>query len=254
MRIYSVKNYEEMSRKAANLVSAQIILKPDCVLGLATGSTPEGLYKQLIEWYQKGDLDFTQVRSVNLDEYKGLSPENEQSYHYYMNKHLFSGINIKPENTHLPDGMAKDEEKECLRYDCVVKTMGGVDLQILGLGENGHIGFNEPCENFAKGTHCIRLTDSTITANARFFANADMVPRYAFSVGIRTIMMAKKILLIVSGKAKAHALYQTLFGPINPRVPSSILQLHPDVIVVADEDALSQIDRKDDKSGDIYFY
>ncbi len=254
MRIYSVKNYEEMSRKAANLVSAQIILKPDCVLGLATGSTPEGLYKQLIEWYQKGDLDFAQVRSVNLDEYKGLAPENEQSYHYYMNQHLFRGINIKPENTHLPNGMAEDIEKECLRYDRIVKMVGGVDLQILGLGKNGHIGFNEPSENFAKGTHCIRLTDSTITANARFFANAAMVPQYAFSVGIRTIMMAKKILLVVSGKEKAQALYQTLFGPINPRVPSSILQLHPDVIIVADEDALSQIDRKDNKSGDIYFY
>lgn len=254
MRIYSVKNYEEMSRKAANIVSAQIILKPDCVLGLATGSTTEGLYKQLTDWYKKGDLDFAQVRSVNLDEYKGLPPQNEQSYHYYMNKHLFSGINIKAENTHLPDGMAKDEEKECLRYDRVVRMMGGVDLQILGLGGNGHIGFNEPCENFAKGTHCIRLTDSTITANARFFENAEMVPRYAFSVGIRTIMMAKKILLVVSGKEKANALYQTLFGPINPRVPSSILQLHPDVIIVADEDALSQIGSKDDKSGDICFY
>ncbi len=253
MRIYAVKNYEEMSRKAANIVSAQVILKPDCVLGLATGATPEGLYKQLKDWYQKGDLDFAQVKSVNLDEYKGLSPENEQSYHYYMKKHLFSGINIKAENTHLPNGMAEDEAAECVRYDNVVKRMGGVDLQILGLGGNGHIGFNEPCENFAKGTHCVHLTESTVAANARFFDDPEKVPEYAFSVGIRTIMMAKKILLVVSGKGKADALHKTLFGPINPRVPSSILQLHPDVIIVADEEALSQIDRSDDKSGDIYF-
>lgn len=241
MKIYAVKNYDEMSRKAANIVAAQVVLKPDCVLGLATGSTPEGLYKQLIDGYQKGDLDFSKVRSVNLDEYKGLTPDNDQSYRYYMNKHLFDGINIKLENTHVPNGMAEDDAAECVRYDQVVEMMGGVDLQILGLGGNGHIGFNEPSESFAKGTHCVRLTDSTIEANARFFADRSMVPEYAFTMGIKTIMMAKKILLVVSGAAKADALRKTVLGPIHPGVPSSVLQLHPDVTIVADEEALSQI-------------
>lgn len=242
MRIYAVQNYEEMSRKAANIVSAQVILKPNCVLGLATGSTPEGLYAQLVDWYKKDDLDFSQVKSVNLDEYKGLSGESDQSYRYYMNKHLFSKVNILPENTYLPNGMAEDDKEECARYDRIVKTMGGVDLQLLGLGGNGHIGFNEPSEDFAKGTHCVKLTESTIEANARFFESDEEVPRYAYSMGIRTIMMAKKILLVVSGAGKADALYATVFGPINPSVPASILQLHPDVTIVADEAALAKID------------
>lgn len=242
MRVYAMQNYDEMSRKAANIVSAQVILKPDCVLGLATGSTPEGLYRQLVEWYKKDDLDFSQVKSVNLDEYKGLSRDNAQSYYYYMNKNLFSNVNILPENTHLPNGMAKDDAAECARYDAVIRNLGGVDLQILGLGGNGHIGFNEPGENFAKGTHCVQLTESTIQANARFFETEEEVPRYAYSVGIRTIMMAKKILLVVSGAAKADALYATIFGPISPGVPASILQLHPDVTIVADAEALARVD------------
>lgn len=242
MRVYAMQNYDEMSRKAANIVSAQVILKPDCVLGLATGSTPEGLYRQLVEWYKKDDLDFSQVKSVNLDEYKGLSRDNAQSYYYYMNKNLFSNVNILPENTHLPNGMAKDDAAECARYDAVIRNLGGVDLQILGLGGNGHIGFNEPGENFAKGTHCVQLTESTIQANARFFETEEEVPRYAYSVGIRTIMMAKKILLVVSGTAKADALYATIFGPISPGVPASILQLHPDVTIVADAEALARVD------------
>lgn len=242
MRVYAMQNYDEMSRKAANIVSAQVILKPDCVLGLATGSTPEGLYRQLVEWYKKDDLDFSQVKSVNLDEYKGLSRDNAQSYYYYMNKNLFSNVNILPENTHLPNGMAKDDAAECARYDAVIRNLGGVDLQILGLGGNGHIGFNEPGENFAKGTHCVQLTESTIQANARFFETEEEVPRYAYSVGIRTIMMARKILLVVSGAAKADALYATIFGPISPGVPASILQLHPDVTIVADAEALARVD------------
>lgn len=253
MRIYAVNNYDEMSRKAANIVSAQIILKPDCVLGFATGATPEGLYRQLIAWYEKGDLDFAEVKSVNLDEYKGLSAQDKHSYHFYMKQHLFDSVNIKPEHTFLPDGMAEDEDTECRRYDRIVKQLGGVDLQILGLGQNGHIGFNEPGENFARGTHCVRLSENTIAANARFFETEDMVPRSAYSVGIRTIMMAKKILVVASGEEKAGALYQMVFGPIHPAVPASILQLHSDVTIVADEPALSQVDRADDKEGEICF-
>lgn len=243
MRIYRTKDFSDMSRKAANIVSAQVILKPNCVLGLATGSTPEGIYKQLVEWYQKGDLDFSEVSSVNLDEYKGLTPDNDQSYYYYMNHHLFSHINIKKENTHLPNGMAKDDDAECARYNEVIRSMGGVDLQILGIGPNGHIGFNEPGDAFQKETHCVALTESTIEANARFFANKEDVPKFAFSMGIQTIMQSKKILLVASGENKADALQKAVYGPITPSVPASILQLHNNVVIVADEAALSKIQK-----------
>lgn len=242
MKIYKTKNYEDMSKKAANVVAAQVIMKPNCVLGLATGSTPEGLYKQLIEKYTNGDIDFSEVKSANLDEYKGLSRDNDQSYYYYMNEHLFKHINIKLENTNIPDGMAPDGEIEGLRYDNILKDLGGVDLQILGIGNNGHIGFNEPDTEFAKGTHCVALTESTITANARFFANKEDVPKFAYSMGIKTIMQARKIILVASGKTKADIIYKTIYGPITPQVPASILQLHNDVVIVADEEALSCID------------
>lgn len=241
MRIYEVSDYNEMSRKAANIISAQVILKPNCVLGLATGSTPEGIYKQLIEWYQKGDIDFTEVKSINLDEYKGLAPENDQSYRYYMNDKFFNHINICSENTHVPNGLAP-EETECSRYDALIQSLGGVDLQLLGLGANGHIGFNEPGVDFAKGTHCVKLSEETVKANSRFFETIDAVPKYAYSMGIQTIMQAKKILLIASGTNKADALYQAVCGPINPNVPASILQLHTDVTIIADKEALSKID------------
>ena len=193
MKIYRTKDYADMSRKAANVISAQIIMKPDCVLGLATGSTPIGLYKYLIEWYEKGDLDFSQVRTVNLDEYKGLSRENDQSYYYFMHQNLFYHVNIPSDNTHLPNGMEPDSEKECARYTQLIDSMGGVDLQLLGLGHNGHIGFNEPAEAFAKDVNCVDLTTSTIEANKRFFASADDVPKQAYTMGIKTIMKAKKI-------------------------------------------------------------
>lgn len=243
MRIYRTKDFSEMSRKAANIVSAQVILKPNCVLGLATGSTPEGIYKQLVEWYQKGDLDFSEVSSVNLDEYKGLTPDNDQSYYYYMNHHLFSHINIKKENTHLPNGMAKDDDAECARYNEVIRSMGSVDLQILGIGPNGHIGFNEPGDVFQKETHCVALTETTIEANSRFFANKEDVPKFAFSMGIQTIMQSKKILLVASGENKADALQKAVYGPITPSVPASVLQLHNNVVIVADEAALSKIQK-----------
>ncbi len=244
MKLYVAKDYDDMSRKAANILSAQVIMKPHCVLGLATGSTPEGVYRQLIEWYNKGDIDFSEVRTVNLDEYKGLDPANHQSYHYYMKDKFFNHINVKEENTNIPNGMPEDVEAECKRYNEVIRNLGGVDLQLLGIGTNGHIGFNEPKEAFERETHCVALTKETIEANARFFENEEDVPKYAISMGIKSIMQAKKIVLIASGRAKAEALYQTFYGPITPAVPSSILQLHNDVTVVADEAALAKINAR----------
>lgn len=241
MRVYQAKDYNDMSRKAANIISAQVILKPDCVLGLATGSSPLGTYRQLIDWYNKGDLDFSKVKSVNLDEYRGLPKENDQSYYYFMYNNLFKHININLDNTNVPNGMEPDSEKECCRYEGVVESMGGVDLQLLGLGHNGHIGFNEPDDSFAKTTHCVDLTPSTIEANKRFFASIDDVPKQAYTMGIGTIMRAKKILLIVSGEDKAEILFKALHGPVTPQVPASILQFHNDVVVVADEAALSKM-------------
>ncbi|HCG85528.1 MAG TPA: glucosamine-6-phosphate deaminase [Lachnospiraceae bacterium] len=241
MRIYKAKDYEEMSRKAAGIVSAQIIMKPDCVLGLATGSTPVGLYKQLIEWYRNGDLDFSGVRTVNLDEYKGISRENDQSYYYFMHQNLFDHVNIPAGNTHLPDGMEPDSEKECRRYEELIQSMGSVDLQLLGIGHNGHIGFNEPADAFDKLVHCVNLTQSTIEANKRFFASAKEVPRQAYTMGIQTIMRSKKILIIANGEGKADIVRDAFFGPITPMVPASVLQLHNDVTLVADEAALNKI-------------
>ena len=241
MRIYRTKDSADMSREAANIVSAQIIMKPDCVLGLATGSTPIGLYKQLIEWYQKGDLDFSEVRTVNLDEYKGISRENDQSYYYFMHQNLFDHVNIPEGNTHLPDGMALDPEKECDRYNNLIQSMGGVDLQLLGIGHNGHIGFNEPGDSFDKQVHCVNLTESTIEATKRFFASADEVPRQAYTMGIGNILQAKKILVVANGEGKAEIVKKAFFGPVTPQVPASILQLHQDVVLVADEAALSKV-------------
>lgn len=241
MRIYETANYEEMSRKAANILSAQVISKPDSVLGLATGSTPIGMYDQLVEWYNKGDVDFSEVKTVNLDEYKGLARDNDQSYYYFMHKHLFDRVNINPDNTNVPDGTQMDSEKECARYEKLIESLGGVDIQLLGIGRNGHIGFNEPDNCFAKTTHCVDLTESTIEANKRFFASADDVPRQAYTMGIGTIMKAKKILLIVNGEDKADALAKAVYGPVTPEVPASILQFHNDVVIVADQAALSKM-------------
>lgn len=243
MKIYEAKDYREMSRKAANILSAQIILKPDCVLGLATGSTPIGTYDQLVEWYNKGDLDFAEVKTVNLDEYRGLSRDNDQSYYYFMHSHLFDRVNIKQENTNVPDGMAEDPVAECARYEELIQSVGGVDIQLLGIGHNGHIGFNEPGVSFAKETHCVDLTERTIEANKRFFPSVDDVPKQAISMGIKTIMRAKKILLIASGEDKAEIVAKAFFGPVVPEVPASILQMHDDVVVLADSAALSKIPR-----------
>lgn len=243
MQIYRAKDYEDMSRKAANIIASQVVLKPDCVLGLATGSTPIGAYKNLVEKYEQGDLDFSQVTTVNLDEYKGLPRENDQSYYYFMHDNLFDHVNVKPGNTHLPDGTKEDSDEECARYEELIRTLGGQDLQLLGLGHNGHIGFNEPDAIFEKATHCVDLQESTIEANKRFFASADDVPKQAYTMGIGTIMQAKKILVVVSGEDKADTVAKAFFGPVTPEVPASILQFHKDVILVADEAALSKVPR-----------
>lgn len=239
MKIYCAKDYEHASRAAANIISAQIIMKPDCVLGLATGSSPIGIYQQLIAWHRKGDLDFSSVQTVNLDEYRGMSPEHEQSYRYFMNTQLFDHVNIDKKNTFVPDGMEEDREKACREYDEIIEGRGGIDLQLLGLGHNGHIGFNEPGDTFAKGTHCVTLAESTVSANARFFASADDVPKEAYTMGIRSIMQARKIVVIVSGESKREIVRKAFFGPITPQVPASVLQLHQDVILIGDEAALS---------------
>ena len=239
MKILKTKNYQDMSRKAANIISAQIILNPESVLGLATGSSPIGVYEQLIDWNRKGDVDFSQIKTVNLDEYQGLQKTNEQSYYYFMHKRLFEHVNILLENTHIPDGMEPDAKKECARYEDVIRSLGGIDLQLLGLGHNGHIGFNEPADVFEEYTHCVDLTQNTIDANKRFFESENAVPRKAYTMGIGTIMKAKRIVLVVGGEDKADILKTVIEGPITPRVPASILKFHPDVTIVADEAALS---------------
>ena len=230
-----------MSKKAANIIASVVTLKPDCMLGLATGSSPIGTYDELVKKYEAGDLDFSEVMTVNLDEYKGLSRDNDQSYYYFMHQNLFDHVNIPAENTHLPNGMEPDSQKECQEYTNLIQSLGGVDLQLLGIGHNGHIGFNEPGEAFDKQVHCVNLTQSTIEANKRFFASADDVPKQAYTMGIKTIMQANKILMVASGEDKAEIVKRAFFGPITPEVPASVLQLHNDVTLVGDEAALSLI-------------
>ena len=239
MKIYRAENYDAMSRRAANILSAQVILKPDSVLGLATGSTPVGMYRQLVNWCEKGDIDFSQVHTVNLDEYLGLAPDHDQSYRYFMQQNLFDHINVRPENTNVPNGLASDPEAECRRYNEVIAGLGGIDLQVLGMGHNGHIGFNEPGEAFELETHVVDLTENTIQANARFFASKDEVPRRAITMGIKAIMQARHILVVVSGEDKAEIVRRAFAGPVTPLVPASILQMHPHLSLVGDEAALS---------------
>ena len=224
MQIIQGKDYDEMSRKAANIISAQVILKPNCVLGLATGSTPLGAYANLINWYEKGDLDFSNVSSVNLDEYRGLPADNDQSYRYFMKTNLFDKINIDQSRTHVPNGMEPDSNKACHDHDAIIEELGGIDLQLLGLG--------------------VDLTQSTIEANSRFFATIDDVPTQAYTMGIQSIMLAKKILIIASGANKAEIIAKAFLGPVTPEVPASILQMHPDVTLVADEAALSAYNKQ----------
>ncbi len=236
MKFITVPTYEKLSRQAANIISAQVIMKPTSVLGLATGSSPLGIYRQLTDWYNKGDIDFSGVTSVNLDEYVGLHETDEQSYRYFMQHNFFDHINIRRENTFVPDGCAADLNRECVEYDERIEHLGGIDLQLLGIGLDGHIGFNEPADIFVKSTHIVDLHESTIRANARFFESEADVPRQALTMGMVSIMQAKKILLVANGKAKKDIVRRAFYGPITPEIPASILQLHPDITVVFSEE------------------
>ena len=239
MEIYCTKDYEAMSRKAAAIMAAQVIAKPRSLLGLATGSTPVGLYRELIAGCTAGDLDFSRIVTVNLDEYAGLPGTHDQSYRYFMDHNLFDHINIDGVAVSVPDGKAPDPEAECRRYEALLASVGQADIQLLGMGRNGHIGFNEPGDAFIAPTHVVELTDSTIDANARFFASRDQVPRKALTMGVGAIMRARRVLVVVSGADKAQAVKAAFAGPITPQVPASILQLHPDVVLVGDEAALA---------------
>ena len=238
MRFVKTKDYNDMSRKAANVISAQMIEKPDCVLGLATGSTPIGLYKCLVERYESGDLDFSKVSSVNLDEYRGLPHENDQSYYYFMNDNLFSHVNIDVTKTHVPDGTIADADEACNAYEEIIASVGGVDIQLLGMGHNGHIGFNEPGTSFESLTHVTDLTEQTRKDNARFFDPLnEEVPTQACTMGLKTIMKAKKVLLVANGENKAKAIKGLLEGEVTEDLPASILQKHHDVVVIIDKAA-----------------
>ncbi len=239
MKIIRAKDYAEMSRKAAAVIAAQLIQKPDCVLGLATGGTPVGTYEKLVEWYNNGDLDFSRVTTVNLDEYRGLPRENDQSYWYFMHHNLFDHVNVRPQAVHVPNGENPDADAVCAEYEEMIRSVGGIDLQLLGIGPDGHIGFNEPEDFFPVETHCVDLTESTIEANKRFFEKKEDVPLQAYTMGVGTIMKARKVLLIANGKGKAEIVKQAFFGPVCPQIPASILQLHPDFTLILDEDAAS---------------
>lgn len=241
MKIIECADYNEASAVCADIFAKQLCEKPDSVLGLATGSTPIGTYEKLIEKYKNGEISFKKVRSFNLDEYYGLAPEHDQSYSYFMHHNLFDFVDMLPENAHFLSGLAKDYEAECRRYDELqTATCDGLDVQLLGIGPNGHIGFNEPDDVFTAGSHRVFLKDSTIDANTRFFANRDEVPKSALTVGMRTIMSAKKVVIIACGAAKQAAVRGMLEGPVTPRLPASILQLHPDVTVIVDKAALGK--------------
>lgn len=237
MRLMVTKNYEEMSKVAAKEMAEDIKKNPEIVLGLATGGTPVGMYKELIRMYNEGELDFSKVTSINLDEYVGLGGDHDQSYRYFMNTNLFNHINIDKNNTFVPNGLAENIEEECLNYDKRIQDMGGIDLQLLGLGANGHIGFNEPGEALSVGTHLTKLKESTIQANARFFASIDDVPREAITMGLGGIMKAKKIMVIASGEGKSEVVKAMMSGKITTEIPATMLQMHRDVLLIVDEEA-----------------
>lgn len=243
MRIVIVKDYEELSKKAALLLASQITLKPNSVLGLATGSTPIGTYRELVRIYNEGDISFSEIVTFNLDEYYGLDKENAQSYYYFMEENLFKHVNINISNIHIPDGRARDIEQECIEYESKIKQAGGIDLQLLGIGRNGHIGFNEPDVKFEAQTHLVTLDEDTIEANSRFFDSLEEVPRRAISMGIKTIMHSRKIVLLASGEEKAETIHSMINGKITPELPASVLQLHPDVVILLDEKAASKLNK-----------
>lgn len=239
MNIKIYKDASAIGEAAAAIFAAQVISNPKSVLGLATGSSPIPTYKQLISLYRQGLVDFSQVTTFNLDEYLGLDHSHPQSYYYFMMENLFDGINVPKENIHVPSGLMKDIESECAAYDDAIAAAGGIDVQVLGIGNNGHIAFNEPCDFFPMGTHKVALTQSTIEANTRFFSSSDEVPRQALSMGIGSIMKAKAIVLIATGADKAEAVKAMITGPVTPQCPASILQLHPNVTIMLDAPAAS---------------
>lgn len=241
MRVIVCNDYDEMSKKAAKLVASQINLKPNCVLGLATGSTPVGMYQELANLNHAGEVDFSEVVSFNLDEYYPISRENNQSYYYFMQQQLFSKVNIKPERTHIPNGEVEDPDEECKRYEALIQEHGGIDLQILGIGQNGHIGFNEPDENLNSLTHLTDLTESTIEANSRFFQSKSEVPTKALTMGMATILKSKKIVLLASGRAKHKVVAELLTSDINTGIPATMLKVHPDVVLICDKEAYSSM-------------
>ncbi len=239
MRVIVCENYEEMSVKAARIVAGQINVKPNCVLGLATGSTPVGMYKKLIEMNKNGEIDFSEVCTFNLDEYYPIKKDNRQSYQYFMNQNLFDHINIDKQNTYIPNGEAKDPNVECNMYEKLIKKRGGIDLQILGIGQNGHIGFNEPNAHLNSYTHLTNLTESTIDANSRFFSEDEVMPTQALTMGISSILNAKKIILLASGAAKHRVVTELMNDTINTSCPASMLKIHSDVVLICDKDAFS---------------
>lgn len=247
MKIFCSKTKEEAGLKAAKSFAEVLKNKPEAVLGLATGSSPEPMYLSLAKMYESKEISFAKAKSVNLDEYVGLAPDHDQSYAYFMRKHLFDKIDIDLENTNLPNGLATDADAECVRYNALFDSFGGTDVQVLGIGLNGHIGFNEPSDEFTKTTNVVKLTESTIKANSRFFESESDVPTMALSMGIGQILRSRKIILLANGKAKAEILEAALFGKVTPRVPASILQFAETVEVYADEDALSVIIEKHGK-------
>ncbi len=237
MEVIILKDYDSISKKGAEIVIEAVNAKSDLVLGLATGSTPLGMYKEIIDSFNAGEVDLSNVTTFNLDEYCGLFPEHPQSYNYYMHTNLFKHVNIDPDKINLPNGMAKDFNEECRSYDEKIRRVGGIDLQVLGIGVNGHIGFNEPGTDYGSETQIVKLAKETIEANSRFFENVGDVPTTAISMGLKSIMRSKRILLLASGNNKASAIFNTIKGPVDPQVPASILQLHPDVIIVLDREA-----------------
>lgn len=241
MKILVVKNYDEMSKVAAKELAEVISKKPESILGLATGGTPVRMYKELIDMHKNEELDFSKVTTVNLDEYVGLSGEHDQSYRYFMDSNLFNHVNIRKEYTYVPNGLAEDMHQECVNYDKRIEELGGIDVQVLGIGSNGHIGFNEPSDTLSLGTHVTDLAESTIEANSRYFASKEEVPTKALTMGLGAIMKAKKILLMVSGESKAEIMDKVVNGKITTQVPASFLQMHKDVVLIIDEDAARKI-------------
>jgi len=240
MNIRVVKDYNEMSYQAAQLIAEQIRKKGNTVLGLATGSTPEGMYKELINLNQENKVNFSEIVTFNLDEYYGLSPEHPQSYCFFMRNKFFKHVNIKKENIHLLNGITENVDKECKQYEDLIKKSGRIDLQVLGIGDNGHIGFNEPDISLYTQTHLVNLNTKTIQANSRFFNNVQEMPKQAITMGIGTIMRARKIILLANGKRKARVIERTINSPITTKVPASVLQLHNDVTIIADQEAASK--------------